>query len=228
MSVLTLLVIGLSFSVGQESPSKCAIHGKVTDLSGAVVHDAKAVLTNAIAAGVRLAIDVDDNGSYSVSNLFPGTYTLTISAENFDDVVFENVRLTPEKELTLDATLKPATIKPAPVAEQAEQSAAPAATTHKIEGDKGTVTGTVTDQTGAVVTSAKAVLTNGAGQKLEVQVGDRGNYIFNELSPGTYTLAVTAPNFAAKTLDNITVTAGLKLALDASLEPAGAGNTVVK
>ena len=119
MSVLTLLVIGLSFSVGQEPPSKCAIRGKVTDLSGAAVHDAKAVLTNAIAAGVRLAIDVDDNGSYSVSNLFPGTYTLTISADNFDDVVFETVTLTPGKELTLDATLKPASVKAAAAPEQA-------------------------------------------------------------------------------------------------------------
>jgi hypothetical protein len=85
----------------------------------------------------------------------------------------------------------------------------------------GTINGTVTDQTQAVVTGAKAVLTNGTGEKLETQVNDKGVYSFTGLKPGTYTLTVVAPNFSVKTFDYITVTAGLELTLDATLEPAG-------
>jgi len=110
ISVLTLLLLGLSFSVGQEQPKtaadKGAISGTVTDHSGAVVRDAKAVLASPF--GARLAIPVDDKGAYSVTGLYPGTYTLTISADKFADKVFENINLTPGKKLTLDATLEPA------------------------------------------------------------------------------------------------------------------------
>ena len=90
----------------------------------------------------------------------------------------------------------------------------------KTGADKAAISGTVTDQTQAVVTGAKVLLTNEAGEKLETLVNDKGTYSFTGLKPGTYTLAVTAPNFAVKTFDNITLTAGLELAMDASLEPA--------
>jgi hypothetical protein len=92
--------------------------------------------------------------------------------------------------------------------------------------DKGAINGTVTDQTGAVVTGAKALLTNAAGGTLESQVSDKGIYSFTELKTGTYTLTVTAPNFAVKTFDKVTLTAGLELTLDASLEPVGAKTEV--
>jgi len=91
----------------------------------------------------------------------------------------------------------------------------------KTSTDKGIVNGTVTDQTGAVVTGAKVELRNEAGEKLEAQSNDKGAYFFTGIKPGTYTLTVTAPNFAVKTIDYITVTAGLESTLDAVLEPAG-------
>ena len=96
----------------------------------------------------------------------------------------------------------------------------------KTAADKGAINGTVTDQTQAVVAGAKALLTNDAGEKLEAQVNDKGVYFFTGLKPGTYTLTVTAPNFAPKAFDNITLTAGLELTLDASLEPASAKEEV--
>ena len=165
-----------------------------------------------------------------MTGLYPGTYTLTVSADNFDDAVFSNINLTPGKKLTLDATLKPASAKPAVEtggAQQVEQGAPLSAqTAQKIAGDRGAINGIVTDRTGAVVTDAKAVLTSTTGEKLEAQVNSKGAYSFTRLKPGTYTLVVSAPNFANMPFDNITVTAGLELTLDASLEPAG-GKTEV-
>ncbi|HWO31129.1 MAG TPA: TonB-dependent receptor, partial [Candidatus Acidoferrum sp.] len=88
------------------------------------------------------------------------------------------------------------------------------------------VIGTVTDQTQAVVTGAKVVLTNSALGKVETQVNEKGAYSFTHLQPGTYTLTVSAPNFSNKVFDNINVTAGLELTLDATLEPASAKTEV--
>ena len=92
--------------------------------------------------------------------------------------------------------------------------------------DKAFIHGTVTDQTQAVVVGATVDLTNGAAFKKEVRTDDKGEYTFKGLDAGSYTLTVTAPNFANKTLDYITLTAGLELTLDAQLEPAS-GKTEV-
>src|SRR5262249_13665526 len=86
--------------------------------------------------------------------------------------------------------------------------------------NKAVISGTVTDQTSAVVPGAKVVLTNTTGVHRETQTGVDGTYTFGDLDPGTYTLTVTAPNFADKILDNIPLTAGQALTLEASLEPA--------
>ena len=88
------------------------------------------------------------------------------------------------------------------------------------------INGTVTDQTGAVLTGAKVLLTSAAGEKLETQANDKGEYSFTGLKPGNYTLSVTAPNFALKIFDNIALTAGLELTLDAPLDPASAKTEV--
>jgi hypothetical protein len=90
----------------------------------------------------------------------------------------------------------------------------------KKESDKGAIHGTVTDQTQAVVVGAAVALTNTAGFKKETQSNDKGEYSLTDLDAGTYTLTVTAPNFAVKVLDYINLTAGLDLTLDAPLEPA--------
>ncbi len=98
----------------------------------------------------------------------------------------------------------------------------------KTETDKAAISGTVTDQTQAVVAGAKVVLTNDAGEKLETQADDKGAYSFTGLKPGTYALTVTAPNFATRTFDNITLRTDLELTLDASLETAAAATEKVE
>jgi hypothetical protein len=221
LCVLTLIFVGLALSVGQERSSpvgdKASINGKVTDKAGAIVHGAKAVLTSSF--GATLDVPVNDDGVYSLLGLYPGTYTLTVSAGSFADIVFENFTLTPGKKLTLDATMEPPSATPPAEegAERARQAVAP--TKKKIAGDKAAINGTATDQSGAVVTAAKAILTGPANEKREATADAKGVYSFTDLTPGTYTLTVTAPNFAPKVFDNVALTAGLELALDAPLEP---------
>ncbi len=217
ISVLILISfghwLGTTYAQSPTADDRSSISGKVTDSKGAAVSDAKAVLASEY--GVRLAIQVDENGRYSVSGLFPGSYTLTVSAAGVDDVVFENISLKPGRNLALNATMKPPSAKSEGFA-QAEPGGA-----HKIAGAKGAISGTATDQTGAVVSTAKAALTGAAGEKFENPVNLKGEYSFTGLTPGTYTLTVTSPNFKPKVFDNIALTAGLELTLDAPLEPAG-------
>ncbi len=214
--VLALIFSGFSCGFAQEQP-KGSISGKVTDYTHAVVPDAKATLTSA--TGASLVIPVDDKGAYSFTGLYPGGYTLTVSAAGFADKVFDDITLRPGLDLTLDAVLEHAS---APSNTPAESRIPSPQEQRNTPGEKAGVSGMVTDQTQAVVSDAKALLTNASGLKLEVQVDKKGTYSFRGVNPGTYTLTVTAPNFAPKVFDNLTLTAGLELTLDASLEPASA------
>jgi hypothetical protein len=60
----------------------------------------------------------------------------------------------------------------------------------------GTITGSVTDATGAVVQNAKVVLTevNTSVQRTS-STNSTGNYKFADLTPGRYTVAISAPSF---------------------------------
>ena len=224
-SAVMLVFLGLSLSTAQEQPGtatgKASLRGTVTAKTGVAVRDAKAVITSA--TGARLALSVNEIGVYSVTGLYPGIYTVTISANNFADVVFENINLTPGRKMTLDATLEPASSEAEGTSQAQQIGATPTPPiTRRISGDKGAISGIATDQTGAVVTDAKAVLTSTAGARLETPVNDKGVYSFTDLDPGTYKLVVTAPNFADMPFDNIALTAGLELTLDAALVPAKA------
>ncbi len=226
MPVLLGVFLGVTHGQSKTPADGAAISGTATDQAGAAVRDARAVLMST--TGVRLLISVNNKGQYSATGIYPGTYTLTVSAPNLGDAVFENINLVPGGKLTLDATLKPETAKPAAEAtadEQVQQSAPPqsaAPAAQKIAGDKAAVTGTATDQTGAIVTGAKAVLTGSANEKMESVVDVKGAYSFTGLKPGIYSLTITAPNFGAKTFDNLTLAPGIELTLDAFLEPAKA------
>jgi hypothetical protein len=227
IGLLTIALLGASLIAAQEQPKMgddgATLSGKITDQTGAAMSNAEVVLSSA--SGVRLAIPVSDKGVYSITGIYPGTYTLTVSAANFSDRVFENIRLTPGGKLRIDASLKPATSAPTVEAGAAEETGGAhlsPQTAQKVAGDKSEIRGTATDPTGAVVANAKAVLTSARGEKLETSVNDKGTYSFTGLTPGTYSLIVTAPNFADMPFDDITLSAGLESTLDASLVPANA------
>jgi Carboxypeptidase regulatory-like domain len=88
--------------------------------------------------------------------------------------------------------------------------------------DKAAIRGTVTDQTQAVVTGATVVLSNGAGLKQDTITDDKGIYSFTDLQAGTYNLLVTAPNFAANSIEYIALTPTLQVTVDVPLEPVSA------
>lgn len=225
VAVVTTILVGVSLNAAQTQSDKASISGKVTNQAGVIVSNAQVVLSSP--AGARLAIPLNDKGVYSVDGIYPGSYTLTVSAPNFADAVFNNIALQPGQRLTLDATMMSATAQPAIQAAgstQPEQSATPPG--QKAVGGKGSISGTVTDDSGAVVANAKALLTNAAGTTRETQVNEKGIYSFVGLDAGTYKLVVSAPNFGDSLFSDINLSAGLELTLDATLKPAAAKEEV--
>ncbi len=85
-----------------------------------------------------------------------------------------------------------------------------------------TISGTVTDQSGAVLIGAAVKLTATGGAVQNTVSGDKGNYCFRELPPGSYNLTVTMKGFKLFEANGLNVAAGLDIPLDAQLEPAGA------
>jgi hypothetical protein len=74
------------------------------------------------------------------------------------------------------------------------------------QSDRGTVRGTVTDPTGAVIPNAKVVLTGTEnGENRETTTGDEGIYVFPEIKAGLYQLTVEAAGFSRTSVDNIKV-----------------------
>src|SRR5215510_12971216 len=91
----------------------------------------------------------------------------------------------------------------------------------------GSLTGNVTDPTGAVVTGAKVEAQNIAtGVSTVVNADERGAYLFSNLQVGVYKLTITAQNFKSLTQENVRIDANTTRRLDAQLPVGGVTATV--
>ena len=91
----------------------------------------------------------------------------------------------------------------------------------------GSLNGTVTDTTGAVISGATVTLTNPATQVTKTTTSDAsGFYSFTELAGGTYTVTVTANGFKDQNFSDVAVTAELPRGLDVKLTVGAAAQTV--
>jgi hypothetical protein len=90
-----------------------------------------------------------------------------------------------------------------------------------------TLNGTVTDPQGAVVGGAKVVITNTAtGVSREATTGGDGGFAVTDLTPGEYTVRVSASGFATSEFKEIHLDVGRALTVDVSLKIAKAGEVV--
>ncbi|MBM3756365.1 MAG: hypothetical protein FJW38_20535 [Acidobacteria bacterium] len=95
------------------------------------------------------------------------------------------------------------------------------------QGNTGSILGTLTDASSAVVPSAKVTITNVlTGVKLENTTDSQGNYLFNFLSPGSYKVEAEVTGFKKFVRENITLETGRQLRIDARLETGAVTETV--
>ncbi len=93
--------------------------------------------------------------------------------------------------------------------------------------DLATITGTVTDSSGAIVPNAKVVIAEqGTGQSYEVTTNSTGEFTRPALKPSTYNVIVTASGFKRAEQKNIILTAGERTGVNISLTIGDIGQTV--
>ena len=90
-----------------------------------------------------------------------------------------------------------------------------------------TLNGTVTDPQGAVVAGARVVVTsNATGVSRETTTGGDGGFTVTDLTPGEYTVRVSASGFATSEFKEIRLEVGRAFTLDVPLKIAKGGEVV--
>jgi outer membrane receptor protein involved in Fe transport len=93
-------------------------------------------------------------------------------------------------------------------------------------GETGSIIGTVTDPSGAVVPNAKVTVTRtNTGATRNATTSANGFYTFTNLQPGPYQVTIEAPGFTTEKL-NIQVSVGSRNTADSKLRVAQGGTTV--
>ena len=92
---------------------------------------------------------------------------------------------------------------------------------------RGGISGTVTDQSGAVVPGAQVTAIDPAtSQTLKAVTSSAGEFSFPDLPLGSYTVTVVANGFKITKIDKVPVSAGSTYALPVKLAVASAGETI--
>lgn len=93
--------------------------------------------------------------------------------------------------------------------------------------DTGSITGTIRDTSGAVVSGAKVTLKNeGTGIALSTQTGGDGSYSFSPVRIGSYTLEATASGFKTEVQTHVIVDVSARVLQNFSLQPGAVSETV--
>ena len=92
---------------------------------------------------------------------------------------------------------------------------------------RGTVTGTVTDSSGAVISGATVAITNPkTGVERSTTTNEEGVYRFTAVDPGAYSVKISASGFGEVTKTNVEVAANQTADVGAIMAPAGQQVTV--
>jgi hypothetical protein len=95
------------------------------------------------------------------------------------------------------------------------------------QSDRGTITGTVADATGALIPGAQVVLTNQeTGTRSETVTTSTGNYTITALPAGAYTLSVEHQGFSRLEQTNIRVQVAVTTRVDAVMQVGQANQSV--
>jgi hypothetical protein len=94
-------------------------------------------------------------------------------------------------------------------------------------GATGTIVGTVTDSSGAVVPGATVIITNTAKNLNQQTVTtSAGTYAVPSLLPGPYSVAVTVKGFSKETVTGVELAVGKEITVDVRLKPGAVSESV--
>lgn len=107
LAALVIIAVLTKPSYAQEF--RATISGQVADSTNSVITEASVTAVET-ATGQTYSSKTDSQGQYSLLYLLPGTYTVTVKAQNFEAAVFKNVLLESAQQRGLNVTLTPGTV----------------------------------------------------------------------------------------------------------------------
>ncbi|MGA4719889.1 carboxypeptidase regulatory-like domain-containing protein [Fictibacillus nanhaiensis] len=189
-------VAGVSVFAGQTSavslnlqPNPASVSGQIRSTSGTPIKDAIVQILDANETIIGIGT-TDSNGNYSIGNLPPGTFQVSITAENFSSLI-AGVTTTPGLVIS--------------------------GANYQLTPNPGAIAGQVTDENGNPLSGVTIIVrtTNGAFIG-SVVTSPAGNYIVSNLAPGSYTVTGNKDNFSTVTTGAIVTsnqTAGANIRL---------------
>ncbi len=109
-SLLAILLIGYG-TLGLHGQSTNAhLSGVVTDSSAAAISGAEVSATNAN-TGVPYVATTNGSGVYVISEVVPGTYTITVTKSGFGDLVYSGLKLSTGDSLSQNFTMQPGAVQ---------------------------------------------------------------------------------------------------------------------
>src|SRR5882724_9265204 len=106
-ALFLLLISATSMLVGQ---TLSGINGTVTDATGAVIADAKVTITNN-ATQVSKTASTSSAGTYTITDLIPGTYTVRVTSAGFQISNHNGVGVEVGRMSTVDVELQPGNVQ---------------------------------------------------------------------------------------------------------------------
>lgn len=104
MLPLTAAVVLLGGAARMEAQASSGITGTVTDASGAIVPGAAVSILN-VSTQITLSAVTSSAGTYAVTGLQPGRYTVTVSAPGFSTTIKNDVTVEVTAQATIDFAL---------------------------------------------------------------------------------------------------------------------------
>src|SRR5688572_26417163 len=101
---VSLLILSASSLISAQSNTS-GITGTVTDPNGAVIPNATVVARN-VETNARRTVTSNGEGFFSVPQLPPGKYEVTVTSTNFKNYLITNVNLSVGQTVRVDAALE--------------------------------------------------------------------------------------------------------------------------
>ena len=109
-AVLTVtLAVMIAAPILKAQVTGATIVGRVTDSTGAPVVNAQVVVTRP-STEAHVQVGTNESGSYTVPNLTPGTYKISVSAATFSTVITDGITLEVGQNVAENFTLTPGTV----------------------------------------------------------------------------------------------------------------------
>jgi protocatechuate 3,4-dioxygenase beta subunit len=105
-SLASLFVLALLTAPAFGQETTAGITGRVLDQNGAAVPNATVTASRA-GTGQSRAVQTNENGDYTISDLTPGRYEITVEAPNFSKALVRDAELNIGTRSTLNFDLKP-------------------------------------------------------------------------------------------------------------------------